>query len=134
MSHILGPIDPPTAASLRELGNVLRDLRAQRGLTQRALAGRCGLSQSTISRLECGLAPGVRVGWLARLLAGLDQGVPLPGLEPWNPSLRVGWDLMRSRFHVRGPISASRISTSRISTSRISTRSSPGGSPDPAVD
>jgi transcriptional regulator with XRE-family HTH domain len=51
----------------------------ERGLSQRRLAHRCGLSQSTISRLESGKAAGVRVAWIARLLAGLDarvQGLP----------------------------------------------------------
>lgn len=75
MAHDIGRIDPETAEALRVLGGVLRELRASRGLSQRALAGRCGLSQSTISRLECGLAPGVRVAWVARLLAGLDTAV-----------------------------------------------------------
>lgn len=75
MSHTLGRIDPATREALRILGAVLRQLRLERGLSQRALASRCGLSQSTISRLECGLADGVRVAWIARLLAGLDSNV-----------------------------------------------------------
>ena len=57
------------------LGMVLRELRGERGLSQRALADRCGLSQSTISRLEAGKADGVRIAWVARLLAGLDNRV-----------------------------------------------------------
>jgi len=77
MSHGLGEIDPATRSALELLGGVLRDLRNERLLSQRALADRCGLSQSTISRLECGLATGVRVAWVARLLAGLDDEVPL---------------------------------------------------------
>jgi transcriptional regulator with XRE-family HTH domain len=75
MPHDLGQIDYETREALQVLGQVLRDLRGSRGLSQRALAGRCGLSQATISRLECGLADGVRVAWVARLLVGLDMKV-----------------------------------------------------------
>ena len=75
MSHSIGRIDGPTREALVALGTVLRDLRAERGLSQRALADRCGLSQPTISRLETGQAEGTRVAWLARLLAGLDTRV-----------------------------------------------------------
>ena len=75
MSHAIGPLDGPTREALVVLGGVLRELRSERGLSQRALAGRCGLSQSTISRLESGKAEGVRVAWIARLLAGLDTHV-----------------------------------------------------------
>jgi transcriptional regulator with XRE-family HTH domain len=75
VAHSIGRLDPETREALQVLGQVLRLLRAERGLSQRALAGRCGLSQPTISRLECGLAEGVRVAWIARLLVGLDMTV-----------------------------------------------------------
>lgn len=75
-------------------------------MSQRALAGRCGLSQSTISRLENGLAPGVRVAWVARLLAGLDLDVPAPGHEPWNGWTTPGWVLLMDRFSQRGRLAA----------------------------
>lgn len=75
VSHSIGRLDEETRHALRVLGQVLRGLRIERGLSQRALAGRCGLSQATISRLECGLAEGVRVAWIARLLVGLDTRV-----------------------------------------------------------
>src|SRR5690349_9409937 len=77
MSHTIGRLDGPTREALVELGKVLRELRTERGLSQRALASRCGLSQPTISRLETGQAEGTRMAWLARLLAGLDTGVRL---------------------------------------------------------
>ena len=102
MSHSLGPIDEPTAEALRVLGRILYELRRQRGLSQRALAARCGLSQATISRLENGLAPGVRIAWIARLLAGLDSDVPSPGHEPWNAWTAPGWALLMDRFTSRG--------------------------------
>jgi transcriptional regulator with XRE-family HTH domain len=75
MSHEIGRLDGPTREALVVLGAVLRELRGERGLSQRALADRCGLSQATISRLESGKAEGVRVAWIARLLAGLDAQV-----------------------------------------------------------
>lgn len=75
MSHTIGGLDPATREALQALGSVIRELRAARGLTQRALAARCGLSQPTISRLECGRAEGLRAAWIARLLAGLDSTV-----------------------------------------------------------
>jgi transcriptional regulator with XRE-family HTH domain len=81
VSHDIGRIDEETREALQVLGGVLRQLRGERGLSQRALAARCGLSQSTISRLECGLAEGVRVAWIARLLAGLDTRVRLVPAE-----------------------------------------------------
>ena len=72
---MIGGVDPVTREALQVLGAVFRKLRAERGLSQRALAGRCGLSQSTISKLERGLAEGLRAAWIARLLAGLDGSV-----------------------------------------------------------
>lgn len=106
MSHTVGPIDECTAEALRILGRILYELRRQRGLSQRALAARCGLSQSTISRLENGLAPGVRVAWIARLLAGLDLDIPAPGHEPWNAWAPPGWALLMERFATRGRLAA----------------------------
>jgi transcriptional regulator with XRE-family HTH domain len=77
MSHPIGQLDRETRDALQILGAVLRELRGSRGLSQRSLASRCGLSQSTISRLENGLAEGVRVAWIARILAALDTVVRL---------------------------------------------------------
>jgi ribosome-binding protein aMBF1 (putative translation factor) len=51
VGYVVDRLDPLSEAALREFGNILRTLRAQRGLSQRALAARCGLSQSTICRL-----------------------------------------------------------------------------------
>lgn len=68
-------MDPVTREALQVLGRVFRQLRSDRGLSQRGLAARSGLSQSTISRLECGLAEGMPAASIARLLAGLDAQV-----------------------------------------------------------
>jgi transcriptional regulator with XRE-family HTH domain len=83
VSHTVGRLDPVTREALEVLGAVFRGLRAERGLSQRALASRCGLSQSTISKLERGRAEGLRAAWIARLLAGLDGRVEiLPDERP----------------------------------------------------
>lgn len=101
MSHPIGRLDQPTIEALVLLGSVLRDLRALHGLTQRQLARRCGLDQSTISRLENGKAPGTRAAWIARLLAGLEQAPYWPGEEPWNSRTPPGWILLMERFAAR---------------------------------
>jgi transcriptional regulator with XRE-family HTH domain len=75
MSNSIRGIDPVTREALEVLGAVFRQLRAERGLSQRALASRCGLSQPTISKLERGQAEGLRAAWIARVLAGLDGSV-----------------------------------------------------------
>ena len=83
MSRSTDRTDAATREALEMLGGVLRQLRGGRGLSQRGLAARSGLSQSTISRLECGLAEGARAACIARLLAGLDSRVrSLPDDRP----------------------------------------------------
>ena len=103
MSHTLGGLDPWTQEALRELGGVLSRLRAEAGLTQSALAGRCGLSQPTISKLERGLAPGVRVAWVARLLVGLHRHAD-PGQHPWEVRTATTAQLLLRRFATRGAL------------------------------
>jgi transcriptional regulator with XRE-family HTH domain len=98
MAHSIGGIDEPTRDALRVLGHVLRTLRAERGLSQRALATRCGLSQPTISRLERGLAEGVRVAWIARLLAGLDTRVKFLPVDRVPFDEGGGFRLFRTAF------------------------------------
>jgi transcriptional regulator with XRE-family HTH domain len=98
MSHSIGRLDGPTQEALVELGKVLRELRTERGLSQRALAGRCGLSQATISRLETGQAEGTRVAWLARLLAGLDVQVRVLPDDRHLLDRSRGFRLLRQRF------------------------------------
>src|SRR5215203_3662984 len=75
MAYPIGRLEPATREALREIGWVVRLLRGERGLTQVVLAARAGLSQSTISRLECGLADGLRLAQLARVLAGLEAPI-----------------------------------------------------------
>jgi transcriptional regulator with XRE-family HTH domain len=59
---------------LIELGREIREARLASGLTQAQVALACGLAPSYISRIERGMAPGVSVYHLARILSvvGLD--------------------------------------------------------------
>lgn len=59
------------------LGLAVRALRRRRGWTQRELGARCGLSQSTISDVECGLGFVSTVDTLMRLVAALGARVDL---------------------------------------------------------
>ena len=64
--------DPHEDAAVRRLGRGLRRARARRGLSQAAVAARCGISQSTISRLENGITAARSIRWLARLFDSID--------------------------------------------------------------
>jgi transcriptional regulator with XRE-family HTH domain len=102
VGYIVDRLDPLSEEALREFGNVLRTLRAQRGLSQRALAARCGLSQSTICRLETGIARGVRIRVLARMLAGLERGLEHEFDRPWFVAAPPGWVLLIETFAPHG--------------------------------
>lgn len=56
------------AEVLRELGRELRKARIGSGFSQSELSGASGVDQGTISRLERGLAPGLRFATYARLI------------------------------------------------------------------
>jgi transcriptional regulator with XRE-family HTH domain len=66
--------EPGVADVLRELGKQLRDDRYREGFTQDTLAYHSGVDQGTISRLERGLAPGLRFASYARLRQILGSG------------------------------------------------------------
>lgn len=68
-----------TQLTLIQLGLFVRDLRHSKSLTQQRLSERCGLSQSAISRLENGRAPGLRLAWYARALVGLQDDIGIAG-------------------------------------------------------
>ncbi|WP_277208470.1 XRE family transcriptional regulator [Isoptericola croceus] len=53
----------------RDAASLVREARARRGLTQRALADRTGVAQTTIARIESGRHQ-PSLGMLSRLLAG----------------------------------------------------------------
>ncbi len=66
----------PIATSPRALGQAIRSLRRQRGMTQAELAEACVLRQATVSAAENG-APGTRMDTVFRLLAVLGREVVL---------------------------------------------------------
>jgi HTH-type transcriptional regulator / antitoxin HipB len=63
-------MDAP-ARTPRQLGNLIRRARKQRGWSQSQLAERVGIRQGTISLIETG-NPATRVDTLLALLAALD--------------------------------------------------------------
>jgi transcriptional regulator with XRE-family HTH domain len=63
--------DPDRDAFLELIGAGLRRQRAALGWSQRKLAAEAGVDQSLISRLEHGLAPGIRYERFARILWAL---------------------------------------------------------------
>lgn len=56
-----------------ELGQLIYDLRIEAGLSQQALAGRMGTTQSVISRLEEGGGARNRIDTLARVATALGR-------------------------------------------------------------
>jgi transcriptional regulator with XRE-family HTH domain len=84
--------DPKSAAQVgrRIIGAAIRDARLGRGMSQRQLAWRSLLAQSTISKLETGRLKGMRLQSLARLFGVLRVGVSLGGRpEPPPPRRRL---------------------------------------------
>jgi DNA-binding XRE family transcriptional regulator len=71
-----GP-DPRIAPSLRALGEAVRQARRDRGLSQAALAELGGVSQSSISRLERGIAPQAPMHRIVTLGLVLGRALPL---------------------------------------------------------
>lgn len=98
MSHSIGGLDPLTVAALEELGDGLRRLRADHLLSQAALAERCGRAQSTISRVENGKAPGLRLAWLARIVAGYNVDSGWPEERRWQAEAPASHRLLLERF------------------------------------
>jgi len=64
------PMDP-IARTTKDLGNVLRQARKSRNLTQAELATRAGIWQRTVSNIETS-ASGAKVETIFDLLAALD--------------------------------------------------------------
>lgn len=57
--------------SPKQLGTLVHNARANRGLTQQALADLIGTGQKTISRMESGY-PGTKLDTVFRILAALE--------------------------------------------------------------
>jgi transcriptional regulator with XRE-family HTH domain len=68
----------PAVVVLRFLGEELRRARYARGFSQAALAGHATVSQSTVSMLERGLAPGLRISRYALMIAVLRRAPERP--------------------------------------------------------
>jgi transcriptional regulator with XRE-family HTH domain len=64
-------VESAVQVGLRIIGDIVRDARLRRNLTQRQLAWQALLSQSTISRLETGRLQGMRLRTLAAIIGVL---------------------------------------------------------------
>jgi transcriptional regulator with XRE-family HTH domain len=64
-------VDSAVSVGLRVIGDLVREARLRRNLTQRQLAWSALLAQSTISRLETGRLHGMRLRTLAAILGVL---------------------------------------------------------------
>lgn len=100
LSAGLGPAGEQDAVVLADR---LRLLRCERGLSQPALAARCGLSPGTISKIECGRLPD-RVT-VTKLAAGLGVKVAaLTGTRPAGPAgagMKADTRALRPAAHAR---------------------------------
>jgi transcriptional regulator with XRE-family HTH domain len=64
-------VDSAVHVGLRVIGDIVREARLRRNLTQRQLAWQALLAQSTISRLETGRLQGMRLRTLAAIIGVL---------------------------------------------------------------
>lgn len=71
MPYTFRHYDRRVTASLVAIGRAVQLARAQQGISQEVLEARSHIDQSTISRFERGLAPGLRLDRVAQILAGL---------------------------------------------------------------
>lgn len=76
------PTLPNEQRGLDLLGDAIRLGRRDRGLSQRTLSARSGVPQSTISKLERGLAPGTTARRLAPLILVLGGATFGPTPRP----------------------------------------------------
>ncbi len=76
--------------STATIGDQLRRLRAERGLTQEGLAGQAGVSVDLVKKLEQGKRESARLTTLVKLANALD--VPLAELTDKRPRLNGGGD------------------------------------------
>jgi len=80
--------------ALRSIGEQVRTDRYARRWSQAQLGRASGLSQSSISRLEHGVAPSLRLERCARILAVLKSG---RALGPWIPMAEADERLLHHR-------------------------------------
>jgi len=83
-SYLQRRADPAEMKGLRIIGQTVLRARVASSLTQRQLAYRVGLNQSTLSRLENGRLHAMRLVTLARIIGVLNlaPGVALEGEPP----------------------------------------------------
>jgi transcriptional regulator with XRE-family HTH domain len=86
MAYWLERYSAAEIGALEQIGAAIRTARLRIPWSQHALARRCGLSQSSISRLESGKAPTVRVARLARILVVLEARMVIEILPPGTPA------------------------------------------------
>jgi transcriptional regulator with XRE-family HTH domain len=67
-------VQPEVAQELLRMGSEAYEWRRQAGLTQRALEALTGIDQTTISKLERGRLPGLRLHHLARIRLACRTG------------------------------------------------------------
>ena len=83
-------IDAVVDAGRRAIGAAIRRGRLTYGLSQRQLAWRVGVNQSTVSRIETGKLAGVRWPTFARMIGTLYAGHRLTfSGEPPGPTRRL---------------------------------------------
>ena len=73
---------------LRVIGAGIRLGRLEAGMTQRQIAWRVGVSQSTISRLETGTIQGMRLATLSRIVGLIRIGSAYDFPDGPPPSMR----------------------------------------------
>jgi len=69
--------------SLLDLGERIRTLRKQKGMTQAELAKEAGISRATLSKLENGLIAQISVVTLAEILNALGYELDITPLNPF---------------------------------------------------
>jgi transcriptional regulator with XRE-family HTH domain len=85
MTYQMDRYGPTELDALAQIGGAIRLARRRIPWSQHDLARRCGLSQSTISRLEAGKAPTVRVARLAWILIVLRARLVIELVPPQLP-------------------------------------------------
>ena len=88
------------------IGNLIRDARKHRGLTQHQLAELLGTSQSAINRIEKG-HQNLSLEMLARIGAALDSEIVALGAAPWPCPCRRSASRPGNRARSRWTVSAS---------------------------
>jgi len=67
---------------LSELGETIKDLRKQKGLSQESLARQAGISRATLSKLENGYIANISIVTINQILSLLGYEIDI---KPTNP-------------------------------------------------